>query len=103
MAAALGVFVLLEERKRVSWFALGALGPAVLLGTTSTPYIDAANALLALGFDPERRLLMRRRGVDVNQLSYELEEAAALGAENQQIIPATTLYPVGQDGPGAVP
>ena len=79
------------------------LGPAFLLGPTSTPYIDAANALLALGFDPERRLLMRRRGVDVNQLSYELEEAAALGAENQQIIPATTLYPVGQDGPGAVP
>ena len=79
------------------------LGPILLLGPTPTPYIDAANRLLFLGYDPERRLFMRRRGVDVNQLNYELEEAALLGAEDQQIIPADVLYPLGQDGPGDVP
>lgn len=79
------------------------LGPLLLLGPTPTPYIDAANRLLYIGYDPERRLLMRRRGVDVNQLNYELADAARLGFENEQIIPASTLYPIGQDGPGIVP
>jgi hypothetical protein len=41
VAAALGVFVLLQEGKRASWFALGALGPAVLLGVYHTACFGA--------------------------------------------------------------
>lgn len=77
-------------------------GPVLLIGTpTPTPYIDAANELLARGYSPDRRLLMRRRGVNVNQLSYRLGEAAALEIENQANPPF--LYPLQQDGPGSVP
>lgn len=74
---------------------------ALLLGPTETPYIDTANRLLALGFDPYRRLLMRRRGVDVNQLDYTIRQAALLEVEDQSNPPF--LYPLGQDGPGSVP
>lgn len=73
----------------------------LLLGPTTTPYSDTARTLLALGYDPGRRLLMRRRGVDVNQLNYMIYYAARLGVENQANPPFR--YPVGQDGPGAVP
>lgn len=73
----------------------------LLLGPTTTPYIDTARALLTLSFDPDRLLLMRRRGVDVNQLSYTIRNAALLEVENQSNPPF--LYPLGQDGPGAVP
>jgi len=59
--------------------------PEVLLaGPTQTPYIDAANALLALGYDPGRRLFMRRRGVDVNQLNYSILQASQLEIEDEQ-------------------
>ena len=72
-----------------------------LLGPTDTPYTDTANRLLYLGYDPDRRLLMRRRGVDVNQLAYTVGQAAALVVEDQSNPPF--LYPLGQDGPGTVP
>jgi hypothetical protein len=68
--------------------------PEVLLaGPTQTPYIAAAQALLALGYDPNRKLLMRRRGVDVNQLAYTIHYASQLGAEDEQQPP-----PVGRTG-----
>lgn len=89
----------LADYYRVSYFAF--IYNALLLGPTTTPYIDTAIELLALGFDPTRRLLMRRRGVDVNQLSYTIGQAAELEFENQANPPF--LYPLGQDGPGAVP
>jgi hypothetical protein len=72
-----------------------------LLGPTETPYRDTANALLALGYDPDRQLFMRRRGVDVNQLNYTIGEAAELVVEDQSN--ARLLYVIGQDGPGTVP
>jgi hypothetical protein len=77
------------------------LGPTLLLGPTPTPYIDAARELLSLGYDPARKLLMRRRGVNVNQLEYLLEYAAELGAENQANPPFK--YPLEQYGPGIAP
>src|SRR5215468_4368306 len=55
----------------------------LLLGPTETPYTDTARALLALGYDPSLRLIMRRRGVDVNQLNYTLFDAARLEVEDQ--------------------
>lgn len=84
---------------RVNYYAF--IYNTLLLGPTGTPYIDTANKLLALGYDPDRRLLMRRRGVDVNQLNYTIGEAAALEFEDQSNPPV--LYPLGQDGPGAAP
>lgn len=72
-----------------------------LLGPTETPYIDTANRLLSLGYDPGRMLLMRRRGVDVNQLAYRIGVAAQLEVENQANPPSP--YPLGPDGPGTVP
>jgi hypothetical protein len=72
-----------------------------LLGPTRTPYIDTANVLLNLGYDPYRQLFMRRRGVNVNQMNYTLIQAATLGVEDERNPPF--LYPLGQDGPGAVP
>lgn len=74
---------------------------ALLLGPTRTPMIDTANVLLSLGYDPGRKLLMRRRGVDVNQLSYRIIDAAQLEVENQSNPP--NPYPLGPDGPGSVP
>jgi hypothetical protein len=78
------------------------LGPTLLAGPTATPYIDAAiNLLNTPGFDPTVPLIMRRRGVNVNQLNYPLGIAAQLGVENQANPPFE--YPLQQDGPGAVP
>jgi hypothetical protein len=77
------------------------LGQRFLLGPTRTPYIDSANTLIGLGYDPYRKLFMRRRGVDVNQLSYLIAVAAELGEENQFNPP--NPYPLGPDGPGTVP
>jgi hypothetical protein len=77
------------------------LGPTLLLGPTTTPMRDAARELLFLGYDPERLLFMRRRGVNVNQLVYEIGDAADLNFEWQANPPF--LYPLQQDGPGAVP
>jgi hypothetical protein len=72
-----------------------------LLGPTVTPYTDTARELLARGYDGERQLLMRRKGVDVNQLQYTIEHAAELEIENQANPPF--FWPLQQDGPGAVP
>ena len=72
-----------------------------LLGPTETPYTDTARELISLGYDPARLLFMRRRGVDVNQLSYTIGEAAALEVEDQSNTPF--IYPLGQDGPGTAP
>lgn len=80
---------------------LAFLGPTLLVGPTPTPYISSANELISLGFDPSRKLYMRRRGVDVNQLSYTLGVAARLEVEDQENPPAP--YPLGPDGPGMAP
>jgi hypothetical protein len=72
-----------------------------LLGPTETPYIDSARELLARGYDPQRRLFMRRRGVDVNQLDFKLIDAAELEVEDQTNF--ILLYTLGQDGPGNRP
>lgn len=77
------------------------MGGFFLLGPTPKPYITAARELIADGYDPARKLIMRRRGVDVNQLSYALGDAARLTVENQANPPF--LWPLQQDGPGAVP
>jgi hypothetical protein len=58
-------------------------GQQFLLGPTPTPYIDTAILLVGLGFDYNRLLIMRRRGVDVNQLVYTIGEASELEFENQ--------------------
>lgn len=84
------------------------LGQVLLIATpTPIPYTMAAQALLALGYDPARQLLMRRVGVNVNQLSYALGDAALLNVENQQVlnplIRSVFISPIVLDGPGAVP
>lgn len=74
---------------------------AFLLGPSFAPYADSARELLALGYDPNRRLLMRRVGVEVNQFNYTLAHAAAL--ENEIVWNPPFFWPLQQDGPGAVP
>jgi hypothetical protein len=72
--------------------------PTLLLGPTQTPYISAAQELIALGYDPNRKLLMRRRGVNVNQLNYTIHYASMLGVEDeQQPDPAAQSIEVGPD------
>jgi hypothetical protein len=82
-------------------FYLAYIYDHFLLGPTATPYRDTARELLLQGFDRDRLLLMRRFGVEVNQLSYPIGLAAELEVENQANPPF--LYPLQQDGPGAVP
>jgi hypothetical protein len=72
-----------------------------LLGPTIHPYVTTARVLLDRGYSPDRKLFMRRRGVNTNQLSYTIGQAAGLEEENQANPPF--LYPLGQDGPGSVP
>lgn len=82
-------------------FYLAYVNNVQVAGPTATPYRDTARYLLQHGYDPIRLLLMRRHGVEVNQLEYRIVEAAGLEFENQAN-PAF-LWPLQQDGPGAVP
>jgi hypothetical protein len=87
------------DERRIFYFAY--VFNQLLLGPTLTPYSDTARELLFLGYDPDRVLLMRRTGVEVNQLAYPIDQAAVLEIENQANPPF--FWPLQQDGPGAVP
>ena len=61
-----------------------AFPEVLLVSSTQTPYISAAQTLLGLGYDATRKLFMRRRGVSINQLNYTIGNAAELGVEYEQ-------------------
>jgi hypothetical protein len=50
--------------------------------TSAQPFLDGARALIAQGYDPERRLVMRRHGRAQDDLAALLSEAAGLTIES---------------------
>jgi hypothetical protein len=88
-----------HDERRIYYFAF--VHNTFILGPTLTPYIDTAKYLIGEGVDPDRKLFMRRKGVNVNQLAYTIGHAAELFVEDQANPPF--FWPLQQDGPGAVP
>jgi hypothetical protein len=54
------------------------LGNRVLIAGTDEPLLDAARALLKLGFDPDGTVAMRHTGADHDAVSGRIGTAAAL-------------------------
>jgi hypothetical protein len=52
------------------------------LCTSAQPFVDAARALVAQGYDPTRRLVMRRQGGAQEDLAGRLGAVAGLSVES---------------------
>jgi len=73
------VTIIVEEKKpRHGRFVTMLADGSVILPSSRQPLLDAARVLLALGCDPEQRLVMRHQGSSINAMSGKIGELAKL-------------------------
>jgi hypothetical protein len=75
------VVILIEPVDRRDRFA-ARLDVRLLVKSSRTPFLDAARALIALGFHPDSTLVMRHTGSEVDALRARLGTAAGLTVED---------------------
>jgi hypothetical protein len=73
-----------DDLRHAKEFGLAAIAYADgrYLCTSSQPFVDAARALVVQGYDPTRRLVMRRQGREQSDLAAPLGTAAGLTVES---------------------